>query len=46
MNKINRLILASVALSCLTTVCSDEAKYKAMEDKYKAIQVEKSSIIQ
>jgi nitrite reductase (NO-forming) len=40
MNKIN-MILATVTLSSLTIACSDEAKYKVMEDKYKAVQVEK-----
>ena len=40
MNKISRLLFFSMALSSLTTGCSDEEKYKAMAEKYTDSKVE------
>jgi nitrite reductase (NO-forming) len=40
MNKIGGLLLFSIALSSLTTGCSDEAKYKAMAEKYAATKAD------
>ncbi|MGZ8160691.1 MAG: nitrite reductase, copper-containing, partial [Methylobacter sp.] len=42
MNKTQSLLLLSIALSNSIVGCSDEAKYKAMEKKYQAIQAEKA----
>ncbi|MDD2660865.1 MAG: multicopper oxidase domain-containing protein, partial [Methylococcales bacterium] len=42
MNKKYRLLLLSVALGIATTGCSDDAKYKAMAEKYNALQAEKA----
>jgi len=40
MNKISRLLFFSIALSSLTSGCSDEEKYKAMAEKYTDSKVE------
>ena len=42
MNKTHRLLLLSIALSSTIISCSDEAKYKAMAEKYNAVQAEKT----
>jgi nitrite reductase (NO-forming) len=41
MNTLNRLAFFLIALSSLVSGCSDEAKYKAMAEKYSAVQAEK-----
>lgn len=40
MNKIGSLLLFSIALSSLTTGCSDEEKYKTMAEKYATSKTE------
>ena len=42
MNRIHRVLLLSVVLSSAISGCSDEAKYKAMEKKYNAVQADKA----
>ena len=42
MNKTHSLLLLSIALSSTIIGCSDEAKYKAMAEKYNAVQAEKT----
>ncbi|MDD5266036.1 MAG: copper-containing nitrite reductase [Methylococcales bacterium] len=42
MNKTHSLLLLSIALSSTLIACSDEAKYKAMTEKYNAVQTEKT----
>lgn len=42
MHRRRNLLLLSLTLNCLLIGCSDEAKYKAMEEKYNAIQAEKA----
>ena len=42
MNKTHRLLLLSIALGSTITGCSDEAKHKAMAEKYNAVQAEKA----
>ena len=42
MNKPPRLLLLSIALSSTLIGCSDEAKHKAMAEKYNALQAEKT----
>ena len=42
MNSPHNLLLLSIALSSSLIGCSDDAKYKAMEAKYNAIQAEKA----
>jgi nitrite reductase (NO-forming) len=42
MNRTHRLLLLSIALSSILIGCSDEAKYKAMAEKYNALQAEKA----
>ena len=42
MNKTHRLLLLSIALGSTLIGCSDEAKYKAMAEKYNALQAEKT----
>ena len=42
MNKIHTLLLLSIALGIASTGCSDEAKHKAMAEKYSAVQAKKA----
>jgi len=42
MNKTSSLLLLSIALGSVTSGCSDEAEYKAMAEKYNAVQAEKT----
>ena len=42
MNKIYSLLLLTTALGSTIIGCSDEAKYKSMEQKYNALQTEKA----
>ncbi len=42
MNRTSGLLLLSIAMSSLASGCSDEAKHKAMEKKYNAIQADKA----
>ena len=41
MYRTKKLLLLSIALMCTLTGCSDEAKHKAMAEKYNAVQAEK-----
>ena len=42
MNKTHSLVLLSIALSSTIIGCSDEAKNKAMAEKYNAVQADKA----
>jgi nitrite reductase (NO-forming) len=42
MNRTTRLLILSIVLNTIIIGCSDDAKYKAMAEKYNAIQAEKA----
>jgi hypothetical protein len=42
MNKTHSMLMLSIALTCTIIGCSDEAKYKAMAEKYDTVQAGKT----